>query len=310
MIEDAGDDVDDSETSDDEQHSSPRTFPAVLASDIEKELDPGLDLAAFVEGKEKEKKAKVKHETNVEPVDYESMVNGNHARSEDVASLEAHIHRSKRVNHVTSILGVLARHHYRFVRRTTTEGEKVWRVHFGALSNTLIQLEIERLITARFGPLATLIVRHLCSMGKIDEKTIASACILQVKDVRAALSAMQASSLVETQEVPKDTMRMPSKTIFLWYFDRDRCRRLLLNDSYKLMSRLLQRLQVEKEKVHSVLEKADRSDVRGNEHKYLSVAEQAALSEWEHKKAKIWTHVIKLDSTVAVLRDFLPPKML
>jgi len=119
---------------------------------------------------------------------------------------------------------------------------------------------------------------------------------------------MQEAGYVDTQEIPRDNSRQPSRTIYLWFYDQDRMRKLVLNDVYKAMSRLLQRIKVERERVHTVIEKAERLDVRGHEDKYLTKVEREALWAWRECEEKLLVQLSRQDDLVALLRDFLPLK--
>lgn len=187
----------------------------------------------------------------------------------------------------------------------STRGVK-WRVPFDKLSRYLIQQEIDDTVTARFGCQAARIVRILHDKGKLDEKQISQFAMVKNKEIRSTLTAMQEAGFVETQEVPKDSTRQPSRTIYLWFFDQDRVRRLLLNDTYKCMARLLQRVLVEKNKIKPVIEKAERTDVVGNEDRYLTVGERHTLRKWKETEEKLLVQLGRQDDLVATLRDFLP----
>jgi DNA-directed RNA polymerase III subunit RPC3 len=115
---------------------------------------------------------------------------------------------------------------------------------------------------------------------------------------------MQAGGFVDLQEVPKDAQRQPSKTIFLWYFDPDRVCSSVLEDTYKAMSRTLQRIKFERNLRRDFLDKTERSDVKGNEERWLSEGELEQLQRWRDMEAILLGVVSRLDDMVAVFRDF------
>jgi len=193
-----------------------------------------------------------------------------------------------------------------FVKRKGGRGQGQWEVDYKSLAGDLIQFELEALFTARFGATATRVIRILHKKGKLDEKQVATLGLIRTRELRALLTAMQEAGYVDTQEVPRDNTRQPSRTIYLWFFDQDRCRQLVLNDLYKGMARLLQRARVERGKVQAVLEKADRTDVRGRESELLSKPELEALEEWRTTEERLLVQVDRLDDLVALFRDFVP----
>lgn len=202
---------------------------------------------------------------------------------------------------------LLAEDPRRFVTWAGSRGRGEWRVDFRSLVTQLMQREIESIITSRFGPLASRIIRVLHAKGKLDEKQLSTLGLLKQKDIRCTLTAMQEVGLVDIQEVPKDNSRQPAKTIYLWFYDQSRCRALILDDTYKAMARLLQRARVEKEKIRSVIDKAERTDVVGREDQFLNREERNALARWRDTEEKLLRQLNRQDELVALLRDFLGP---
>jgi DNA-directed RNA polymerase III subunit RPC3 len=179
-----------------------------------------------------------------------------------------------------------------------------WTVEFRHLARKLRHLEIERIVEARYGDVALRVLRVLQAKGKLDEKRLQEISLLPFKDLRQVLASMQTGGFVDLQEVPRDAQRQPSRTIYLWYYDPDRTRDSMLQDTYKAMSRCLQRLKFERGRLKDFLEKTERSDVKGNEELYLSEGELDRLREWRAKEALLLGEVARLDDMVAVMRDY------
>ena len=211
-----------------------------------------------------------------------------------------------RVELIRQHLLLLAEHPLEFVeyiKRTPSKPEQ-WTVNFCSLARQLRQMELENTIATRFGPGATRLVRIFLEKGKLDEKAITSIGLINQKLMRSILTAMHEAGQLELQEIPRDNARQPSRTMFLWYFDPERCRKKLLEETYKAMARCLQRARVEKEAVQLTIDKANRTDVVGKEDEYLGVDERMALSTWREKEERLLGEVGRLDDLVAVLRDF------
>ncbi|EER27487.1 RNA polymerase III subunit RPC82 family protein [Coccidioides posadasii C735 delta SOWgp] len=191
-----------------------------------------------------------------------------------------------------------------FCTRRMQAGMITWAVEYRHLAKKLRHLELERLIEARFGGFAVRIVRVLAAKGKLDEKRLQEISLMASKDLRQILGQMASAGFVELQEVPRDAQRQPSRTMYLWFYDPDRVRFMVIEDTYKSMSRCLQRIRVEREKLKFLLEKTERSDVKGNEDRYLSAAELQTLKEWRDTEKLLLGEVARLDELVAVLRDY------
>ncbi|CAL8579458.1 RNA polymerase III subunit C82 [Xanthoria parietina] len=193
------------------------------------------------------------------------------------------------------------------VPRTKTDLEK-WAVPYHDLSRTLLQNAIVSITISRFGPLAGRLIRILAANDnstKLDEKMLVLLSLIPQKQMRTLLHSMHRAGHIELQEIPKDgSQRRPGMTLFYWFFDPDRCRKKMLEETYKTMTRLVQRARVEREGVRSTVEKAERTDVVGREEELLGEGELMALNEWKEKEERIWGEVGRLDELVAVLRDF------
>jgi DNA-directed RNA polymerase III subunit RPC3 len=209
---------------------------------------------------------------------------------------------------ISQHLYLLANSPLKFLVRASDAAGGNYYCDYQAVSKACIQFEVDNIILARFGALAKRVVRILYDKGKLDEKQIGALGMIKQKDLRAKLTAMQEQGWVDTQEVPRDNSRQPSRTIYLWFYDQDRARKLILTDVYKGMSRLLQRCKVERAKVLGVIEKSERTDVRGQEDKYLTKAEREALRVWREYEEKLLVQLHRQDGIVALMRDFLPVK--
>lgn len=275
-------------------------LPSVTAREVLELIDPNLDLAAAFGSSESHTNG-VDH--NIDEEDNDSTTNGN-SQSNGVGSTTS----AGRLHWVKQHCSLLFEDPRRFVRWVGSRGGGEYKVDFRPLTYSLIQHELEATVLARWGPLAARIIRILHARGKLDEKQVSTAGLMRTKEIRAALTAMQEAGFVDTQEVPKDNTRAPSRTMYFWFFDQDKTRQLVLTDTYKAMARILQRIKVERAKVQSVIDKAERSDVIGNEDRFLTETEKRALRTWRETEEKLLVQLGRQDDLVAILRDFrMPP---
>ncbi|MCJ1470941.1 RNA polymerase III subunit C82 [Pseudocyphellaria aurata] len=201
---------------------------------------------------------------------------------------------------------LLCEHHHHFLHhlpRTSSTPEK-WAVDFSALSTTLLDITLAQTISARFGPLATRLVNILAARGKLDEKTLTALGLINQKTMRSLLTAMHQSGYLQLQEIPRETNRQPSRTLYLWAWDAERARAKLLEECYATIAKLVRRARVEREQVRETVEKASRTDVVGREDEFLGEGERRALEEWKAREERIWGEVGRLDEVVGIVRDF------
>ena len=172
-----------------------------------------------------------------------------------------------------------------------------WVIKFPDLVERLQRQEIAETISAKYGTKYMRLVNILIEHGKLDDKTLSALSMIREKEVRPMLTTMQQAGLLELQEVPRDNARLASRTTFLFFFDQDRCRRNLLEDCYKTMTHLLQRMRAERQTIHATHDRQD----RGAE---LTKDEKQALEQWQGIEEMLWGQVIRIDDTVALLRDY------
>lgn len=293
-LEEEEDEEDEDEVKDKREDPKPR----ITTMEVCGALDPKLDLGAVFLPDSKDR-IKQEHSSRME-------IDGQEDDDDDGDETDDNTNNHGQIAVVNQHLKLLAQDPHAFVRQTAGRGQGEWTVDFELLAKDLIQFELEALLTARFGGNATRVVRILQKKGKLDEKQVGQFGLIRTKELRALLTAMQEAGYVDTQEVPRDTTRQPSRTIYLWLFDSNRCRQLVLNDIYKAMARLLQRIRVERNKMRGVLEKAERTDVVGHETEYLSKPELEALEAWRATEEKLLVQLDRQDDLVALFRDFVP----
>ncbi|KAI6869617.1 hypothetical protein KC338_g2468 [Hortaea werneckii] len=278
-------------------------LPVANISEVAEVLDPTIDLGATIKGLASSNgvpNGVGKHKTEAddgikrEDSDDEEKPNG----------FTSYRDRAKRMSLIEAHLSLLEEHGKSFCQRARAHNSNEWRVNFPALTSMLIEAELDNTVRDRFGQIALRIVRMLRDRGKLDEKLVASNVMMRVKDVRAILTQLQFHGILEAQELPKDNGRQPSRTLYLWFFDPKRVQSLVLQQSYKAMSRTLQRIPVERERYRTIIEKAERTDIKGHEQEKLEAIEKQMLREWREIEERLLAQVGRVDEIVALLRDF------
>ncbi|KAL5047469.1 DNA-directed RNA polymerase III subunit rpc3 [Aspergillus fruticulosus] len=265
---------------------------AIPLSALARDIDPYLDLARSLGPTSTPANGLLGKRTFEDTVndddddDYDNGANGN------------------RTFEIDQHLSLLAQPPLNLTSKRLNGGIINWTVEFRHLARKLRHLELERIVEARYGDVALRVLRVLQAKGKLDEKRLQEISLLPFKDLRQVLASMQTGGFVDLQEVPRDAQRQPSRTIYLWYYDPDRIRDSMLQDTYKAMSRCLQRLKFERGRLKDFLEKTERSDVKGNEELYLSEGELERLREWRAKESLLLGEIARLDDMVAVMRDY------
>lgn len=264
---------------------------AVSLQTVANDIDPDVDLMSVFGGNGPTDKGRA------DPLDADDFGDGDGDASSTAGA-------RNRVFEVEQHLSYLAQEPYHFATRNMNTGLITWTVEYRHLARHLRHLEILRMVEARFGPVAVRLLRILRERGKLEEKALQDIGLIAIKDLRTLLGQMEAAGFVDLQEVPKDQQRQPSKTMYLWTFDADRVVTVQTENIYKAMSRILQRMEVERRRVRFLLEKAERSDVKGHEEKFFTAAEWKNLQEWKLKERAFLVELGRLDDLVGVFRDY------
>ncbi|CAE6470055.1 unnamed protein product [Rhizoctonia solani] len=173
-------------------------------------------------------------------------------------------------------------------------------IEFEAISRRLKRGVVEGAVRDRWGDHACRILRVLDEKGKLHEDHIAKIAMLAPNDVRILVNTLNTANILALQEVPKSADRQPARTIYLWYIDSARANATVLASLHATLANIIERLDTEKERVQSILDKRDRSDIAGDESR-LNRGEREDLKEWETKRDKLMALVHRVDEAAFVL---------
>lgn len=190
------------------------------------------------------------------------------------------------------------------IHRGTHRAPESWSVDFQQMGKELRELLMFGIIKARYSLNALRLVNILREKGKFEQKPLQQSALLNTKTVHQLLSSLHTAGYVDIQEIPKDSTRAPNKTIYLWFFDANRCLTRMLEDAYSAMARTLKRVAVEKKRHENIIQKSERTDVAGNEDEMLSDREKKELAEWRDNHERLMAELGRLDDVVLCLRDF------
>jgi DNA-directed RNA polymerase III subunit RPC3 len=298
--------------------------PVVSVLEVAEMVDPNLDIAASIKGAKSTLPnggPKAKRKGKIE-YDEEFADIGIKREDSDDEGVFSGLNSGRRIDLVEQHLKLLEEHEKEFCRRPGAAGQSEWRVNFPLLTQTLINAEIDTTINRRFGPVAVRIARMLREEGRLEEKLLAQKILKHVKDIRSTLGQMQAAGFLESQEVPRDNYRQPTRSLYLWFFDEKKVQQLILQQAYQGMARCLQRMNVEQERFQQVLDKRARlrkAAMSADEVKpfilgktgmletdgaRLSGVEKQQLTQWREVQEKLLTQVGRIDDLIGVMRDY------
>jgi hypothetical protein len=140
--------------------------------------------------------------------------------------------------------------------------------------------------------------------GHQDLRNLASKAMVTEDTARTACQLLQHAGWIEVVEVPRTARREVTKSMWLWSYNVLKARQKCLTDCYFTMSRLSMRLQREREIISPAINKSERSDVVGNEDKFLNKEEKGLLAKYARQTDLVTRQMVRIDELVAVMRDF------
>jgi len=127
--------------------------------------------------------------------------------------------------------------------------------------------------------------------------------LLKTKDVRAILAKLQSGGILEVAEIPKPLAKDRASNFNLWSFHESRARAFLLEDLYKTLIRIYQRIDEERSRKQGILAKASRTDVKKDLKSYLSKMELQQYGEWRVLEERLLGQIMRVDKSIMLLRD-------
>lgn len=209
-----------------------------------------------------------------------------------------------RMDHMRQHLLLLCEGKRHFLRHCGAQGRGQFTVDFDLLMNGLRELEMDRVIEQTHGRHGLRLTRILREKGKLDEKTLPAAALMKKQEVQAKMLAMQMAKRIDVQEVPKDNSRLANRTLFFYFFDRERVEATMLEDVYKAMCRCYQTLEVQRHRNRNVLSFVERKDVQGREEEVMTAEHYNEYNKHLEVEEKLLGQISRLDELVAVFRDY------
>ena len=127
--------------------------------------------------------------------------------------------------------------------------------------------------------------------------------MLKTKDVRVVLAQLLSGGILEVAEIPKPLAKDRASNFNLWSFHESRARAFLLEDLYKTLIRIYQRIDEERSRKQGILTKASRTDVKKDLKRYLSKVEMQQYGEWRILEERLLGQIMRVDKSIMLLRD-------
>lgn len=191
-----------------------------------------------------------------------------------------------------------------FIRHKGLREGGEWVVDFKHVVTNLQRNEVDTFIEDKFTRQGLRLVNIVRQKGKLDDKALSTIAQMRKQDTNQLMSNMEVYGIVDIQEVPRDNNRLAARTIFLWFYDDNRVKTQILDNSYKAMLRCRQVLETFRQKDHEILALYERSDVKGREEERLHESTIAKYRQHMKTASNLLNSIMRVDDIVCLLRDF------
>ncbi|KAG2175484.1 hypothetical protein INT43_001131 [Umbelopsis isabellina] len=204
---------------------------------------------------------------------------------------------------VTEYFELLRQCQSKFIKRSEHGGSNFFVVDYKSIRQYMRSKLLYKILKSKFGQKPCRIARILIDKGKLEEKQVQKLAMLPAKDTREQLALLCTHGICDIQEVPKSADRAPSRTIFLWFVNLDKCYKEILMDLYRSIANVRQRSRHELAIRQRLLAKMERKDVSANQN-LLSEADKKAVEKLNKVMEKLAVSEARLDEMVMIFRDF------
>lgn len=192
-----------------------------------------------------------------------------------------------------------------FLSRFSTNTEVLsYTLSLGKIIHHLKVKHVEGVVVQKFGDRGCRIFRLLLAKRMLEQKQVADAAMLPIRDAREELYKLMKEELVSVQEVPKTSDRAPARTFYLFYVDLPAVLRNITAEMYRSLSNIRARLEHELRQEEEVLGLLDAVADKDNENS-SSYTSLILTSTQRHQVEQVRKTAILLETLMGRLDDLI-----
>ncbi|VVT47065.1 uncharacterized protein SAPINGB_P001526 [Magnusiomyces paraingens] len=179
-----------------------------------------------------------------------------------------------------------------------------WFVPFDELRTTMKRLRYDEIIRNKFGTSAIRILRIIREKGMANDELLARVALLRADTISKLCTQLHEFGALDLQEVPRSADRAPSKTIFMWCHTPSRAYGLVAEYILKTLTRLMERIQAERQNHPVLLAKLRREDVKQNEDLYLTAQEKQEIAQLRQAEERLLIQINRVHALSRVFTEY------
>ena len=178
----------------------------------------------------------------------------------------------------------------------------LYYVPYSSLTPLLKSYTYDALVESTLGLSALRLLRSIRINRLVTEKTLNNLVLFNEKDVRSILSKLLKCNSVEIQEMPRTMDRAASRSVFLFRNNQQHALQFMEKNLCWNIANLIYKTELLKKENQTLLEKAEREDVKGREEELLLSSELNQLKMVNERELNSLTRMNRLISLWEVFK--------
>ncbi|KAG0661761.1 RNA polymerase III subunit C82 [Maudiozyma exigua] len=221
---------------------------------------------------------------------------------DDEMDLDEEKDTSNSVNLVNMHLKLLASSSIPFLEETRPG---VYHVPYTKLMPIVRSSLYDYIIASTLGQSAMRIRRCIIANRLVSEKVINSMALMKEKDIRSTIASLIKFNVAEIQEVPRTMDRSAARAVFLFRSKEKHSYNFMKQNLGWNLANLIHKKEKLKEENATLLTKANREDVKGNEANLLLSSELNQLKMVNERELTTFTRLTRVISLWEIFRFYV-----
>ena len=155
-------------------------------------------------------------------------------------------------------LALVSREENSLLTKTTESGGGAYVLEYRNCYQLLLRNTVESIIEERYGSKALRIIKNLIRKKYLELSQMSELTLIPPQELNEIVSRLFRESIISVQEVPRLEEYIPGKTFYLYSFDIEKVRRILLNNAFQIIGNMVVKRRSVYEEAERVLKKDDR----------------------------------------------------
>ena len=189
-------------------------------------------------------------------LDPDTSIKQKHSREVYIPQIQAQLSLSR--EELRHSLEKVSHDEHGLLARASEGGGGAYVIDYNACYELLLSNTIESIIEERYGCKALRVIKNLQRKKFLEMSQLSECTLIPPQELHDIMSRLYRENMVSLQEVPRLEEYVPGKTFYLYYFDVDKVRRILLDRAFQIIGNMIVKRRTVFEESERVLQKEER----------------------------------------------------